>query len=56
MGHGDFLVEHMNDFDTIMTQMILVGVKMDDEDHCVALLCSLLDSWDNLVMAIGSIV
>jgi hypothetical protein len=28
---------------------------MDDEDRCMTFLCFFLDSWDNLVMAIGSI-
>jgi len=29
---------------------------MNEEDRCMTLLCSFLDSWDNLVMAIGSSV
>jgi len=29
---------------------------MDEEDHCMTLLCYFSNSWDNLVMAIGSIV
>ena len=27
---------------------------MAEEDKCITLLCSLLDSWDNLIVAIGS--
>jgi hypothetical protein len=29
----DFADEHLNAFDTIVTQLILIGVKMNDEDH-----------------------
>ena len=36
--------------------MILVGVNMDDKDHCMTILCYLLYSWDKLIMDIGNIV
>ena len=29
---------------------------MDEEDKCITLLCSLPDSWDNLIIAIGSAI
>jgi len=32
MGDGDFIVEHMNVFNTIINQLILSGVNMDEED------------------------
>lgn len=34
--------------------MVSIGVKMDEEHKCQILLYSLLDSWDSLVMVIGS--
>jgi hypothetical protein len=54
MGDDDFVAKNMNTFNTIVTQLISVGVKMDEDDHCMTLLCSLPNSRDNLVMAIGS--
>jgi hypothetical protein len=33
---------------------MLVGVKIDEEDHCMTLFFSFPNSWDNLVMASGS--
>ena len=56
MGDGDSVTEHMNAFNTIVTQLISIEVKMDEEDSCITLFYSLPNSWDNLVMAIGSIV
>ena len=29
-------------------------MSIDEEDRCMLLLCSLLDSWDHLVTTIGS--
>jgi len=55
-GDGDSISKHLNAFNTIVTQLISVGVNMDEEDHRMTLLWSLSYSWDNLVMAIRSIV
>jgi len=54
MGDGDSIIEHLNNFNSSMTQSILIGMKMGKEDHCMTLLCYLSISWDNLVMAIVS--
>jgi hypothetical protein len=31
MGDGDSIVEHLNAFNTIVTQLISIGVNMDEE-------------------------
>jgi hypothetical protein len=54
MRDGDSVAEHLNDFNTVVSQLVSVDIKISDEDKCINLLCSLPDLWDILVVAIGS--
>jgi len=54
MRDGESVTEHLNAFNTMVSQLLSIEIKILDEDKCIGLLCSLLDSWDSLVVAIGS--
>jgi hypothetical protein len=54
MEDGDSMTEHLNDFNTLVSQLVSVNITIAEEDKCISLLCSFTDSWDNLVVAIGS--
>jgi hypothetical protein len=54
MEDGDSVIEHLNAFNTLVSQLGFVNITIAEEDKCITLLCSLPESWDNLVVAIGS--
>jgi hypothetical protein len=54
MRDGDSVTENMNAFNTLVSQLLSVEIKILDEDKCISLLFSLPNSWDSLVVSIGS--
>jgi hypothetical protein len=54
MRDGDSVVDHLNTFNTMVSQLVSDDIKISDEDKCISLLCSLPDLWDSLVVGIGS--
>jgi hypothetical protein len=54
MEDGDYVTEHLNSFNTLVSQLVSVNIMIAKEDKCITLLCSFPDSWDNMVVTIGS--
>jgi hypothetical protein len=54
MEAGYSVIEHLNAFNTLVSPIFSVNITIAEEDKCITLLCSFPDSWDNLVVAIGS--
>ena len=54
MLEGGSVADHLNDFNTVTSQLSSVGVNFDDEVWALLFLCSLLESYNGLVMAISN--
>jgi hypothetical protein len=54
MEDGYYVTEHLNAFNTLVSQLVSVNITIEKEDKCITLLCSFPDSLDNPVVAIGS--
>ena len=54
MKDGDLVKEHLNDLRAMVSPFSSIDIKILDEDKCTSLLFSIPDSWEGLVIAIGS--
>jgi hypothetical protein len=54
MSDGSLITNHLNAFNTTISQLSSVDIKITKEEKCIILLCSFPKSWDSLVMDIGS--
>ena len=54
MEYGDSVTDHLNVFNTLVSHLVSVDIKMEEEDKCITFLCFLPDYWVNLVVTIGS--
>jgi len=50
----DSMTKHINSFNTMVSEILSIDIKIYDEDKWIILLCFVPDSWDSLVVAIGS--
>ena len=56
MSEGGSVVDHLNEFNTLTSQLSSVKVNFNDEVRALLILCSLLESWNSLVMVVSNYV
>ena len=54
MNEGASIDEHLNAFNIITNQFASVKIILDDEIRVILLMCSMLDSWENLIVAMST--
>ena len=50
------IVDHLNDFNTVTSQLSSVEVNFDDEVRALLFLCIFPESWNGLFVAISNFV
>ena len=56
MVEGGSIIDHLNEFNTITSQLSSMGVNFDEEIRALLILCSFPESWNGLVMAVSNFV
>jgi hypothetical protein len=56
MSEGGSVADHLNEFNTVTNQLSSVKVDFDDEVRALLILCSLPESWNDLVMDVSNSV
>ena len=56
MSEGGSIADHLNEFNTLTSQLSSVKVNFDDEVRALLILCSFLERWNNLVMVVINFV
>jgi hypothetical protein len=56
MSEGGSVADHLNEFNTVTNQLSFVKVDFDDEVRALLILCSLPESWNDLVMVVSNSV
>jgi hypothetical protein len=56
MSEGGSVTDHLNEFNMVTNQLSYVKVEFDDEVKALLILCSLPESWNDLVMVVSKSV
>ena len=56
MVEGGSIIDHLNEFNTITSQLSFVGINFDEEIRALLILCSLPESWNGLVIVVSNSV
>ena len=56
MAEGRSVIDHLNEFNTITSQLSSVNVNFDEEIRALLTLCSLPKSWNGLVMVVSNYI
>ena len=54
MSEGGSVVDHINEYNMIVSQLSYVEIKIDDEIEALILMSTLPESWDTVVIATSS--